>query len=87
MAKRKKQKSEDELNDEAADLLMSFEADEFARALDRLGWMIVVQSDGNPLAKHRWSMNQPGEYPSWAEPSPFDEPAAKSAEIVPFPKP
>ena len=66
-----------ELDEEATDLLNSAAADEFARALDRGGWMIirkpfvvwpkVPQFSGGPLDS--WEMNGPGECPVWAEPA------------------
>jgi len=70
----KKQKSQDELNDEAIDLLSSDAADDFARALDRCGWMIVPRPDlvadmaEVQLALGSWQMNAPGETPAWATP-------------------
>jgi hypothetical protein len=56
--------------DEALALLFSPEADDFARALDMLGWMIVVRpeyvyDDGSSA---RWLMNEPSDNcPDWAD--------------------
>jgi hypothetical protein len=86
-----KQKSEDQLNDEALSLLLSAKADEFTRALDRHGWMIVCKPEiaalhaaegAPPLGP--WPMNGPGECPDWA--MPWDRPPVKSAAVIPFPK-
>jgi hypothetical protein len=84
-----KQKSEDELNDEAIDLLSSAAADKFARALDRCGWMIVTNPElaaeyaAARLALGPWFMNGPGECPAWAEPWWSQNPPM----TIPFPKP
>jgi hypothetical protein len=54
----------------AFDLLCSPEADDFARALDLHGWMIVVKpqyvfDDGSSA---RWLMNEPSDNcPGWAD--------------------
>jgi hypothetical protein len=54
----------------AFDLLCSPEADDFARALDLQGWMIVVKpeylfDDGSGA---RWLMNEPSDNcPAWAD--------------------
>jgi hypothetical protein len=49
----------------AFDLLMSPEADDFARALDMLGWKIVSQADTDG---RRWFMNEPSDNcPAWAD--------------------
>jgi hypothetical protein len=82
-------KVDDEL-DEALELLCSPAADDFARALDRCGWMIVgkpelvAQDEARGVRPRRWSIFR-GECPSWAEP--WDGSPAKSAKIIPFPKP
>jgi hypothetical protein len=87
--RRKKQKSEEELDFEAADLISSAYADKFARALDRCGWQIIVKPEVG--AEHaavesppgRWPMSTPGYCPAWAEP--FDTaPPVRSAKILPF---
>ena len=64
MSKRRS-KTEDELDDDALMLLVSPEADRFARALDRHGWMIVVKPEVR--AEHLAAgAIEPG--PAWAEP-------------------
>jgi predicted Zn-ribbon and HTH transcriptional regulator len=93
-----KKKTQEELDDEASDLLCSAVADKFARALNRQGWMIVLQPEVAAaqtcgLRKFvRWPMDGPGECPVWAEPwEPIvparSSPPAKTAKIIPFRKP
>jgi|SRR6516165_4848383 hypothetical protein len=74
-----KHKSEDELklelDGETLDLLLSHDADRFALALDRHGWMIVAQPENEDEARwfmdreRRWFMNgTTKECPPWADP-------------------
>jgi hypothetical protein len=67
-----RQKTEDELDDDALALLLSPAADRFALALDRMGWMIVRQ----PGLDGRWFMQKPPKRcPDWADPEcPRDKP-------------
>ena len=74
MSKRRS-KTEDELDDDALMLLVSPEADRFARALDRHGWMIVVKPEvraehlaAGAIEPGPCSMKTPGPCPAWAEP-------------------
>ena len=69
----KKQKTQEELDGEALDLLMSHDADRFALALDRHGWMIVLQPENaDENRPSRWFMNgTTKECPPWADPK-FD---------------
>jgi hypothetical protein len=60
---------------EAMDLICSAAADDFARALDLLGWKIVRQDEVRGGVVHLWPMNgTPGYCPQWADP---DVPSAK----------
>jgi hypothetical protein len=86
-------KTEYELADEASELLDCPEVDEFVRALDRLGWMIVVKPEiAATNGDRRWLMNGPGPCPAWAdatwagsgEADPDDD--GDHGNVVPFPK-
>jgi hypothetical protein len=58
----------------ALTVLMSPEADEFAIALDRCGWMIVQQPH---FGSRRWFMNYPSHAcPEWADNDVPEEPLA-----------
>jgi hypothetical protein len=61
----------DEINPDIA-LLCSPEADEFAKALDRQGWMIVTKSPNPP--PERWFLNEPADdCPEWADNEPPED--------------
>jgi hypothetical protein len=57
-------------HDAALHRLLRRSADQFARDLDLLGWMIVPQPQH--AGTGRWSMSFSGPCPDWAEP--FDPP-------------
>src|SRR5262245_64963896 len=77
MAKRKPKSS---LVDDARDLLINAAADDFARALDLCGWMIVPQPEyasyPDGLWKPKWRMNYSSpDCPVWAANAPDADPA------------
>jgi hypothetical protein len=62
--------SDDDMSDDDVELLWSLEGDEFARALDRAGWMIVPKTDdasGAGPTGRWWMSERRDDCPSWSD--------------------
>jgi hypothetical protein len=81
MTSKRRPKTEDELDDDAMNVLCCADADKFARALDRCGWQIVVKPKIDN--GQRWQMYGPGPCPEWADPRSGGK---RPDNVVPFPR-
>jgi hypothetical protein len=80
-----KRKPKSSLIDDARDLLINAAADDFARALDLCGWMIVPQPEyasyPDGLWKPKWRMNHRSpDCPAWAHNAPEVDSAEDAIE-------